>query len=407
MENLTFKGTVVNLPDKREKFQNLIVKINSLSQEKEKFSGKILIKISRFQNFQYGDEIIVSGKFSQPKESLSFNYKNYLLKDKILGIIYFPEIKKTGKNYGNFIFKLAFSLKEKIEKNLQKLFKKPHSGLMEALLFGQEKNIPKTLKEKLNITNTRHIAAVSGMNVTIISILVLNFFLSLNLWRQQAFYLTLLLIFFYVLMIGFPSSAIRAAIMGILFLSAQYFGRLSSASRTIYLAGALMLLINPLLLKYDLGFQLSFLATLGLVYLYPILRKVFKDLPEVFALRENFSATLSAQLFVFPILIYNFGKISPIFILPNILILPILPLTTILAFLSSILVFLSFSLAQFLSYSALFFSNYILKTIDFFSTFPTFTFQNFNFSFLIISYLFLAIFTFYLNKKFGEPYFLR
>jgi competence protein ComEC len=406
-EELEIKGILASPPDRREKFQNLKIKIISVSNEKNKFSGKVLVKTSKHQNFKYGDEVIISGKFSQPKVYPEFNLRNYLLKDKTLGIFYFPKIKKTGKNYGNFIFKNTFSLKEKIEQNIQKLFENPHSGLLEALLFGQERNIPQDLKEKLNLTNTRHIAAVSGMNVTIISVLVLNFFLSLGLWRQHAFYLTLLLIFFYVLMIGFPSSAIRAAIMGILFLTAQYFGRFSSASRTIYLAGALMLLINPFLLKYDIGFQLSFLATLGLIYLYSILLQFFKDVPKIFGFRQNLAATLSAQIFVFPLLLHNFGKFSPIFIFPNVLILPVLPLTTILAFLVSILSFLSFSLAKFFSFAVLFFSTYILKIIDFFSTFPAFEFQKLSLSFLVLSYFILGIFTFYLNKRFGEPYFLR
>ncbi len=406
-ENAKILGILTSPPQKREKFQNLILKIQTLNQSKYQYSGKVLIKTSLSQDFQFGEQLEISGRISEPKETKGFNYKDYLLKDKILAIFYFPKIKKTGKNFASSISKFILSLKEKIKENIEKIFPIPHSGLIEALLFGEEEKIPEDLKEKLNITNTRHIAAVSGMNVTLLSLLILNFLLTLGLWRQQAFYLTLILIFIYLFMIGFPASAIRASIMGILFLIAQYFGRISTSQRAVYFTLAIMLLFNPLLLKYDISFQLSFLATLGLVYLYPVFLEIFKDAPKTLGFRENLSATLAAQFFVLPLLLYNFGKFSPIFIFPNILILPILPLTTILGFLSSFLAIIYFPLGKFLSYSALFFTNYILKVVEFFSQFPVLSFEKLSLSFLIFFYLLLGLFTFFLNKKFSQPYFLR
>ena len=400
-------GVLVLPPTKKEKFQDLVLKVKEIDGKKVDFSGKVLIKAPKYQDFEFGDELIVFGKFTEPKEIEGFNYKNYLLKDKILAISFFPKVKKTGKNSGSFLFKFLFSLREKLDSSIKNLFFPPHSGLVGALLFGEEREIPKATLEKLNKTNVRHITAVSGMNVTLISILILNFLLALGFSRKHSLYLTSLFLFFYLVMINFPSSAVRAAIMGVLVLMAQYFGRLSSVQRTVFFAMLIMLALNPFLLKYDLGFQLSFLATLGLAYLYPIFLQIFKDAPSTLSFRQSLCATLAAQIFVFPLLVFNFGNFSPIFLFPNVLILPILPLATILAFLSSFLFLFLPSLGKFLSFSVLFFSKYILFVVEIFSKFPSILLPKFSLLFLIFSYFAIFFFTFFLNKKFSQPYFLR
>jgi competence protein ComEC len=288
--------------------------------------------------------------------------------------------------------KNLISFRQKLEESLEKILSLPQSAILEALLFGKEENISKQWKEKLNLTGTRHIAAVSGMNITIISDLIFGFLLWLGLWRRQAFYLSIILIIFYILMIGAPASAIRAGIMALLFLTAQHFGRLSSASRTIVLAATLMLWQNPLILRWDIGFQLSFLATLGMINLQSILSERLKKIPDFLQLRNNLSATLAAQIFVFPILIFNFGQISIISPLTNIFILPLIPIITILGFIFSFIGIFWQSLAQILSWPTWLGLTYILKIIDFSSkiSFAFLTFENVPWIFLIISYLVLV-----------------
>jgi competence protein ComEC len=288
-----------------------------------------------------------------------------------------------------------------LEESLEKILPLPQSAILEALLFGKEENISKKLKEKLNLTGTRHIAAVSGMNITIISNLILGFLLWLGLWRNQAFYLSVILIIFYILMIGAPSSAIRAGIMAILFLTAQHFGRLSSSSRAIVFAATLMLFQNPLILRWDIGFQLSFLATMGIINLQEILSEKLKKIPDFLQLRSNLSATLAAQIFVFPILIYNFGQISIISPLTNIFILPLIPTITILGFIFSFIGIFWQGLAKILSWLAWLGLTYILKIVDFSSKIPfaSLTFKNVHWIFLIISYLILALIVWRLKEK--------
>jgi len=368
--------------------------------------GKILVKAKRYPEFEYGEKVKITGVLKEPKVKNSFNWKNYLIKDGILVEMDFPEIERTGKNYGNLIKKFSISLKKKIEKVIKQNLPHLHSALLKSLLFGQEEDIPLEWKEKLNQTGIRHIAAVSGMNITIISNLILSFLLFLGLWRHHAFYLSIFLISLYVLMIGTPPSAIRAAIMGILYLTAQHFGRISSGERPVVFAATLMLLFNPLPLRYDVGFQLSFLAILGIIYFYQFFFEKFKKFPKT--IKENLASTFSAQIFTFPLLIYNFGQISLISPLTNLLILPILPALTIFGFVFSFFGIISQPIGYFFSFPCWLLLSYLLKVVDLSSQIPySYLALKVNFLFLLISYLILIPLALYLNKKFSQPLFLR
>lgn len=393
-KEIKLSGKIVEEPKTGDKTTRLV-----FLPKGEEF-GKILIFTNKYPERKYGDEIEIKGILEEPKNYQDFDYKNYLAKDGIYSIIYFPEIKLIKKNSGNRIKAYLIYFKEKMKESLNQFLSLPYSGLMESLLFGDEEKISQEWKEKFNLTGVRHITAVSGMNITIITFLVFQTLLFFGFWRNQAFYFSIFLIFLYVLMIGTPSSAMRAFLMALLFLIAQSIGRLSDASRIIIFAAVFMLSINPLLLKYDVGFQLSFLATLGLIYLQPIFLDLFKKLPPTFSIRENLSATLSAQIFTLPILIYNFGKIPLVSPLPNILILPFLPFLTILGFFISFFGIFFKPFAFLISLISFPFLAFIFKTVDFFSKVPfsSLSIEKFSFFFVLFFYSILFI----LIKKIEE-----
>lgn len=402
-KEITLIGLVAEEPSLREKSTRLTIKIEKIEAQVRPMliKEKVLMMTWRYPEYQYGDKLKVKGKLEEPQEYEGFNYKDYLAKEGILAQIYFPEIELIKKNQGNFFKKILISFKNKLEENLNKALPSPQSAISEALLFGKEENISSDWKEKLNLTGTRHITAVSGMNITIIVFLILNFLLMLGFWRQQAFYFSIILIIFYILMIGAPASAIRAGIMAGLLLLAQYFGRFSSASRAIVFAATFMLWQNPLLLVSDVGFQLSFSATMGMVHLQPILSEKFKKISNFLQLKNNLSATLSAQIFALPILIYNFGRISLISPITNILILLLIPFLTILGFGVAFIGVFWQALAQILSWPAWLGLTYILIIVDFSSKIPraSLIFKNVHWIFLIIFYLILGAFVFWLDRK--------
>jgi competence protein ComEC len=393
-EYIVLVGIVDSQPSLGEKSTKLRIQL-------ENFKAKILVTCWKYPQYKYGDKLKITGNLEEPQSFEGFNYKDYLAKDGIYGLMYLPEIELIDRGFGNPILTSLFSLKDKLKQAVGKILPSPQSGLLEALFFGDEENIPEIWKEKFNLTGTRHITAVSGMNITIISFLILNFLLYLGFWRSQAFYFSIIFILFYVLVIGAPSSAVRAAIMGIIFLAAQHFGRLSNALRAIVFSGSLMLFLNPLLLKIDIGFQLSFLAILGLVYLQPIFLDLLKKIPDVLEVRYTLSATLAAQFFTLPILIYNFGQIPLVGPLSNIFIVPLLSLITILGFVLAFLGAIYLPLAKIISFPLWIVLTYILKIIDFSSKIPyaTVPFKNVSFVWLLIFYLILGFLVWKLQEK--------
>jgi len=394
-KEISFSGIIDERPEPGLKSTKIEVKVDGSN-------SKVLLTTWKYPEYHYGDRLKIKGKLEEPVSFNDFDYKSYLEKDGIYAIMYQPQIELIESNQGNFIKGKLLFFKKKLKNVVNLVLPSPQSGLLEALFFGDEENISKDWIYKFNMTGTRHITAVSGMNITIISALVSSLFLFLGFWRNQAFYFSVVFIIFYVSIIGAPSSGVRAGIMGILFLLSQYFGRRSDGSRIIILSAVLMLLFNPLLLTMDVGFQLSFLAILGLVYLQPIFSNWLKGMRNVFEIRYTLSATLAAQTFTLPILIYNFGRISLISPIINIFIVPLITMVTILGFVLSFIGLLSIPLAIFLSFPVWLILTYIFKMVDFFSkiSFANITLNNVSFVWVILFYLLLGLFI--LKKKTTE-----
>ena len=390
---ITLVGLVAKEPDIREKSVKLTVKV-------EKINARVLITTNRYPEYQYGDELKITGKLETPLEFEDFNYKDYLKKDGIYSVIDFPKIELIEKNQGNLIYAKILAFKEKLRESIYQNLSPPQGSILGAIILGDKQKISEEWKNKLNIAGVRHITAVSGLHVTVLSSILMTLLLWLGFWRQQAFYFAILIITLFVVMTGLQPSAIRAGIMGSLFLIAQYFGRMSSASRAIFFAGAVMLAQNPLLLKLDVGFQLSFLAMLGIIYLLPVFQNWLKFIPWLQA-KSILAMTFSAYLFTLPILIYNFGYISLVAPLVNILIIPLLYWIMIFGFIFASFGIISPIVGWILSFPAWFLLTYLTKVVDFFSKLPWAykTFENVNWIFLLISYLILGFVTWRVQEK--------
>jgi len=208
---------------------------------------------------------------------------------------------------------------------------------------------------------------VSGYNVTIIAEYLIWLGILFGLWRPKAFWFALVGIFLFVAMIGFPSSAVRAGVMGSILLWAAKNGRLANSRNAIVFSAVVMLAINPLLLRWDIGFQLSFLATLGIVEVAPLWEKYFDRKIRSIWFLEIAIMTLSAQIFVLPIIIFNFHSFSWVFLLANIAVLEIIPATMLLVFLAAVSGFVFFPLAAVFSFLAYILLKYETGAIDFLS----------------------------------------
>lgn len=408
-KNLTIIGRIINEPDKRDKIIRLTIGDIELSETHIKIPGKIIITASRYPEYGYGETLKIVGKLEEPPELEGFNYKDYLLKDGIYGQISFPKIEVAEKEYNFSVYKnvliniyseiLVF--KNKARQSIRANFSPPYSSVLEGMILGDNGVISQDMKLKLNATGLRHIIAISGSHIVVLSGIIMSFILMLGFYRNQAFYLAIILLSLYIIISGLPASAVRAGIMGGLFLLAQKVGRKNCSSRGIVIACAIMLFINPLLLIYDVGFQLSFLASLGIIYLSPILNRYFnKWLKNSKNLKEILATTLAPQIFTLPILIFNFGNVSLVSPITNILIAPIVYGLMVFGFLATFLGMISNFLGWLVSIPLWFFLYYFNLIVELFgNSWAVVPVKNISWFWIVFFYLILFVVTRYLVKK--------
>ncbi len=225
-----------------------------------------------------------------------------------------------------------FSFKAKLSGLIDAGLNEPESSLARPIVFGGQKGLEQTIRDDFQKTGLTHIMAVSGFNVSILAVVIMAVLLAIGLNRQRAFYAAVIFLAAYIILVGLPASAMRAGLMGFLVLWALKLGRLNKITNSLVLTAAILLLINPKLLRDDVGFQLSFLAIAGLVYVYPILEAIWQKvkLPKLKGASDALLITLAAQVFTLPVLAYNFSQISLIAPLANLAVLWTLPILTVL-----------------------------------------------------------------------------
>lgn len=403
-EEIALIGTVVKEPDIRE--TNTKLTIEARLPNGSQASSRILVTVSRYPEYKYGDDLKIIGRLQTPVVFEDFNYKDYLKKDGIYSVVYYPKVELLSRGeYKNFIsagYAGILFFKDKLRQSIYRSLSPPQSSILGAMLLGDKSRMSLELKEKLNIAGVRHVTAVSGMHVLILSTILMSFLLGLGFWKGQAFYISIIIIFLFITMTGFQASGVRAGIMGGLFLLGQKIGRRSVSSRAIVITAGIMLVINPLLLFYDVGFQLSFLAVLGIIYLSPTFKKWLRFVPEVkfFNFRSILVMTFSAYIFTLPILIYNFGRISLIGPLTNVLILPFVYWIMIFGFIFSLAGIFWSGLAWILSWPVWFLLTYLVKIVDIFSKpWAARSIENVHWLWLVIAYLILGFFVWQLKRR--------
>ena len=260
---------------------------------------KIRIMTNGGPEVNYGDYMRISGKIS--------NRGNGLL-------IYFPKIEMTNDPAN--IFQLGLGainyLREKLISLFSETLPAPSSSLLLGIIFGIKEQMPKDFSGNLKTTGVFHVLTVSGMNVALVGGFVSTFF-AMFFKRQAAIFLSILAIIFYAILAGLEPSIVRASIMGILVFSAQILGRQTLAVNSLFLTGSGMLFLDPSLIS-DVGFQLSFAAVLGILYIKPVFGK--KE-----GIVSGVSVTIAAQISTLPILLANFGTYSVYSVLVNGLVL--------------------------------------------------------------------------------------
>jgi competence protein ComEC len=209
----------------------------------------------------------------------------------------------------------------------------PEAGYLAGILVGDKSMLDPALADSFSRTGTSHIMAISGYNITIIAGVLMMMLARLG--RTRAYWLTVAGIVLFTIMTGAGASVVRAAIMGILAITALRLGRQSGAGTAILFSAALMASYNPFFVRWDIGFQLSFLALMGIVWVEPLIRPPFEKVFRSKALATLVATTLSANIMVMPLILYDFGQLAMYALPVNVLVLPFVPLAMALGALTA------------------------------------------------------------------------
>ena len=377
-------GAICNDPETGDKTSSFQISASELTIDgtSKEVTGKALIRVAVYPEYDYGDLLKVTGELETPSDIGDFDYRGYLARQEIYSIMYYPKIEVLDTGEGSKVLAWIYTLRDSLAQSLSSALPEPQSSLAQGIFLGLRDNITYTMKEAFSRTGTAHLLAISGLHLSII----IGILLSAGTWvfgRRYSIYILIafLAIWLYVLVTGMRPPIVRGAIMGSLFLIAEYLGRQRSALTALTFAAALMIGIKPQIL-WDTSFQLSFLAMAGLISLFPHFQALGKRAVDAVISKEgtasslanvvtdSFAVTLAAMLATFPVIAYSFGIVSFVGLPATFLALLALPGIIITAAIVSISgIFAPFP-AQILGWIAWVFLSYLLAVVHIFDALP-------------------------------------
>lgn len=333
---LEIQGVVVKAPEVRDHYVNLTLSTELLENKEGQrpVEGLVLVRAPRYPQYAYGDRLRIIGIPETPPVFSDFSYRDYLARQGIHSLIRRPHIELIERNQGHPFWAAMLAFKGHASATINRILAEPYASLLNGILLGIETGIPRELYDQFNLTGTSHIIVISGSNIAVIAGLFLLLGQKL-VGKRVAPPLAIAGIIIYTLLVGADAAVSRAAVMGAVWVLAIWLGRPGLALNSLFASALVLTAINPLTLE-DAGFQLSFMATLGLIILVPPLERVAfgwlqrrLDRAQVglamALLSELLIVTLAAQIATAPLIVYHFGRLSLVSLLSNLLILPAQP----------------------------------------------------------------------------------
>lgn len=314
-QTITFTGSVSKPPILQNTSQKLYITSTS-------FPGKVYIKTGQYPVYVYGDTLSVTCTLRQPQPIEDFAFDKYLARYGVLAICERAKLESLHNNIGNPIIAAIYKLRYQIVYQVQQLWPEPVASLILGVLTGIQDTIPQNIVQEFQTTGTIHVLVVSGMHVMIVIQLILRIG---QRWlpKRVLFIGVIILLFGLCVLTGLAASVIRASIMGILPLIAQLAYRRPVMHYSLAFVCAIIGCINPYIVVYDVGFQLSLLATIGLIYFEPLCNTMFWWVPQRLSLRETLSTTFAASIPTLPLLLSVFGSFAVISPVANLIVIPV------------------------------------------------------------------------------------
>ena len=349
---MTVDGYVASYPVLKEGRRRLDIEVEYLELDGERIrvDGRLRLQTNSVYRFRYGEGVRVRGELTEPPIFEGFDYRAYLARKEIHSLMRRVRVEpQPGMLRGGVLLQFVYGLRDRSERLLNRLLPEPYAALANGMLLGIEAGIPDELYEKFNLTGTSHVIVISGSNVALVTGVLMA--LGIRLFgKRGALWPTLGGLALYTFLVGGDAAVMRAALMGGLFVVATVLGRQSTALVSLAAACWAMTLWNPLML-WDVGFQLSSAATVGLILIGPALtdsvtslwHKLEKGLlrkgsdldssqadfliPRSFGdlLRDSLLMTVAASVTTYPLIVHYFGRLSLISLFTNVLIAPVQP----------------------------------------------------------------------------------
>ncbi len=403
-------GVVVDYPDQRDRIVNLQINVESLQGKKEEppipLNGLLLAKTAVETRVSYGDRVLVVGFLKVPPEDEDFNYREYLFRQGIDVYITRAEVEVLDSGQGSAFLGAIYRIKTRAFENIYLLWPDPEASLLAGILLGIESGISDQVQQAFRETGTTHIIAISGFNITIVAGFFSRFFSRIMNPRKGAV-AALFGIGIYTVLVGADAAVVRAAVMGGLSIFARQIGRRQHGLNAAAVASLVMMLFNPQL-PWDISFQLSLSATLGLVLYADPLSSWFMQFCSRFLpietaqkitqpVSEFVLFTFAAQLTTLPVMIYHFHSFSLKTFLANPAILPVQPPIMVLGGLALILAMVWFPLGKLAALLVYPFVLYTIRVVEWFSRLPLKTAHpgQVEIIWIILFYAVLVVITFY------------
>jgi competence protein ComEC len=282
--------------------------------------GQVLVQGDDFLEVAYGDRLLLTGTLALPRSGGQFSYQEYLAREGIYVLLRDVQtVERLPEPGGSWPARVLLSLRDWARRRLESLLPEPQASLLVGILLGSRASIPLEVQEAFSHSGTSHILAISGWNINIVAAFLAA--AGRRLPRQLSLILVLVGIVLYTLFVGAGAAVLRAALMGVLYVVAQQTGRPSHGLTALFASAWGMTLWSPGLL-WDVSFQLSFGATLGMLLFVPVWTATWARWPQFLA--ESLAATISSQLLTWPILALYFRQFSLIVPLANLAACPAL-----------------------------------------------------------------------------------
>lgn len=373
-------GSVSSVPNIATTYSSFVLKIDSVNGEK--IAGEIFVLLSR--------------------DSADVNFKDNIVLDCVIEksnrddgyICAFPGVVEHTEHH---LVGLELYLKKAYEGFVQTLtlvYAQPAAGFITGILVGGTAQFNDELVEQFRLTGTLHLVALSGFNISIIVGFVMIVYERVGVPRRWYSISIAGLLIVFVMFVGAQASIVRAAIMGYLVVLARQRGRYTTPRNILAATATVMVLISPHILLDDIGFQLSFLATIGIVYLSPLLEKWTTRIPNLFQLKEALLLSISAEIMVLPLLVWYFGHLSVVSPVTNMLVGPLIPFAMLFGFLGGVVGLISVPLGQMVGLIGWVVATLVLKIIELFALLP-FAYAPLTLPFVVIIIYYVVVYLIY------------